>query len=38
MADEKIREVIVTRCPVSGASELVYQTGWLEEAYEKLTK
>lgn len=36
MADEKIREVIVTRCPVSGASELVYQTGWLEEAYEKL--
>ena len=36
MADEKIREVIVTRCPVSGASELVYQTGWLEEAYDKL--
>ena len=36
MAHEKIREVIVTRCPVSGASELVYQTGWLEDAYKKL--
>ncbi|MBP5554237.1 MAG: hypothetical protein J6X94_05125 [Lachnospiraceae bacterium] len=36
MAEVSKREVIVTRCPVSGASELVYQTGWLEEAYKKL--
>lgn len=34
MAEEK-RKVIVTRCPVSGASELVYQTGTLADAYEK---
>lgn len=31
---EETRKVIVTRCPVSGASELVYQTGTLAEAYQ----
>lgn len=32
---EDTRKVVVTRCPVSGASELVYQEGWLAEAYKK---
>jgi ABC-type nitrate/sulfonate/bicarbonate transport system substrate-binding protein len=36
MAMGRKTEVIITRCPVGNASEIVIQKGWLKEAYEKL--